>query len=55
MSDTGSYRSDAEDTLQRTVTPARSTDTVRFCSCYPLPMSIENFFENFIFAIEEIC
>lgn len=27
MSDTGSYRSDAEDTLQRTVTPARSTDT----------------------------
>lgn len=54
MSDTGSYRSDAEDTLQRTVTPARSTDTVSFCSCYPLPMSIE-IFENFIFAIEEIC
>lgn len=29
MSDTGSYRSDAEDTLHKTVTPARA-DTVSF-------------------------
>jgi len=29
MSDTGSYRSDAEDTLRKTVTPVRA-DTVSF-------------------------
>ena len=45
MSDTGSYRSDNEDTLRRTVTPARA-DTVSFVNvrlCTQHEMKLKNF------------